>query len=109
MSILKALSKNYSGLGWCIVGEDYDTLEWQSATVEKPSLEALQSEATEIAQQEDLAALRAARDVLLLATDWWVLPDRSPTQQQIEYRQALRDITNHYTSLTDVVWPTKPA
>ncbi len=24
------------------------------------------------------------------------------------YRQALRDITNDYTSLDDVVWPEKP-
>jgi hypothetical protein len=24
------------------------------------------------------------------------------------YRQALRDITETYTSLDDVVWPTKP-
>jgi hypothetical protein len=30
------------------------------------------------------------------------------TDDQIAYRQALRDITDTYTSLEDVVWPTKP-
>jgi len=28
--------------------------------------------------------------------------------EQIAYRQALRDITETYTSLDDVVWPVKP-
>ena len=52
--------------------------------------------------------LRNKRDELIQNTDWWVLPDRSPTDAQIQYRQALRDITDNYSSLADVVWPTKP-
>lgn len=52
--------------------------------------------------------LRNKRDELIKNTDWWVLPDRSPTDAQLEYRQDLRDITDEYTSLADVVWPTKP-
>jgi hypothetical protein len=30
------------------------------------------------------------------------------TEEQIAYRQALRDITNLYSSLDEVVWPVKP-
>lgn len=56
-----------------------------------------------------LNALRAERDGKLKETDWWVLPDRTPTQAQLDYRQALRDITNTYSSPNDVVWPEKPA
>ena len=56
-----------------------------------------------------LNALRRERDVKIAETDWWVLPDRTPTQAQLDYRQALRDITNTYTSRDDVVWPTKPS
>ena len=52
--------------------------------------------------------LRAERNQRLANTDWWVLPDRTPTQAQLDYRQALRDITNTYTSLDDVVWPEVP-
>ena len=60
-------------------------------------------------EEEKLRDLRLARETKLRKTDWWVLPDRTPTQEQLDYRQALRDITNTYTSLDDVVWPTKPA
>lgn len=55
-----------------------------------------------------LNALRKMRDQLISKTDWWVLPDRVPTAEQSAYRQALRDITEIYTSLEDVVWPTNP-
>lgn len=55
-----------------------------------------------------LVGLRAQRNILLAETDWWVLPDRTPTAAQLAYRQALRDITNIYKSLDEVVWPTKP-
>ena len=56
-----------------------------------------------------LSMLRGVRDRLLRETDHWALED-TPTmsQQQIEYRQALRDITETYTSTSDVVWPSKP-
>ena len=53
--------------------------------------------------------LRAERNQRLANTDWWVMPDRTATQAQLDYRQALRDITNTYTSLDDVVWPEEPA
>ena len=56
----------------------------------------------------DLTELRNQRDKLIANTDWWMMPDRTATDEQIAYRQALRDITDTYTSLDDVVWPTKP-
>lgn len=52
--------------------------------------------------------LRQKRNEKLAETDWWVLPDRTPTEEQLSYRQALRDITNTYSSLHNVVWPEKP-
>jgi hypothetical protein len=55
-----------------------------------------------------LEELRQERNKLLSKTDWWVLPDRVPTAEQSAYRQALRDITDTYASLEDVVWPVKP-
>ena len=30
------------------------------------------------------------------------------TQEQADYRQSLRDSTDTYSSLDDVVWPEKP-
>ena len=58
--------------------------------------------------EEKLASLRAVRDSKLSATDWWVMPDRTATEAQLAYRQALRDITETYTSLDDVIWPEEP-
>ena len=55
-----------------------------------------------------LSDLRTERNAKLAETDWWVLPDRTATDEQLAYRQALRDITDTYSSLDTVVWPTKP-
>jgi len=55
-----------------------------------------------------LIALRKERNSLLALTDWWASSDLTMTAEQTTYRQALRDITDTYTSLDDVVWPTKP-
>ena len=55
-----------------------------------------------------LIALRKERNSLLASTDWWASSDLTMTAEQTAYRQALRDITDTYTSLDDVVWPTKP-
>ena len=58
--------------------------------------------------ERDLEALREERNLLLAETDWWASSDLTMTSAQTTYRQALRDITNTYSSLDDVVWPTKP-
>ncbi len=53
--------------------------------------------------------LRNERDLRLRETDHWAYQDTpNMTQAQIDYRQALRDITKTYSSINDVVWPTKP-
>lgn len=59
-------------------------------------------------EEYKLFCLRGTRDLLLQDTDVWALSDRTMTQAQIDYRQALRDITKTATSLDDVTWPTKP-
>jgi hypothetical protein len=63
---------------------------------------------TELNAAEPLKFLRAERNRKIAETDWWVLPDRTATAEQTAYRQALRDITDTYSSLDTVVWPTKP-
>lgn len=55
-----------------------------------------------------LKNLRFERDRRIAETDWWASSDLTMTDEQKAYRQALRDITETYTSLDDVVWPTKP-
>jgi len=60
---------------------------------------------------EELINLRVERNRLIALTDWTQFPDVPEETRTLwqPYRQALRDITNTYTSLSDVVWPTPPA
>ena len=62
----------------------------------------------ELIAAEPMKLLREERDRLIAATDWWAGSDRTMTDAQTAYRQALRDITASATSLDDVTWPTKP-
>ena len=68
----------------------------------------VETKQSELTAAEPLKALRAERDRLIAATDWWASLDLTITSAQTAYRQALRDITEDYTSLDDVEWPTKP-
>ena len=54
------------------------------------------------------AEVRKERDKLIAETDWWVLPDRTATDEQLAYRQALRDISSQEGFPYNVTWPTKP-
>ena len=68
----------------------------------------IETKQSELTAAEPLKALRAERDRLITATDWWASSDLTMTKAQKDYRQALRDITKDYNSLDDVKWPTKP-
>jgi hypothetical protein len=58
--------------------------------------------------EANMKALRFERNRLLAETDWWAVKDRTMSQAQKDYRQALRDITKTYSSLEDAVFPEKP-
>ena len=72
--------------------------DWATVSAKKDALVAA----------EPMRLLREERNRLIAETDWWASSDLTMTAEQTAYRQALRDITNTYTSLDDVVWPTKP-
>ena len=63
-------------------------------------------------EQEALAFLtsqeRRIRDGLLKETDLWGLADYPASQAQLDYRQALRDITDQAGFPTNITWPIKP-
>ena len=63
---------------------------------------------TKLKAAEPMKFLREERDRLIAETDWWASSDLTMTAEQTAYRQALRDITEDYSALDDVVWPTKP-
>jgi hypothetical protein len=89
--------------------------QWNLDTPVKPTdeqLDALDTEASAYDTEVDLVDLRSVRNAKLAETDWVVtmhkeLGTNIPAAWKT-YRQALRDITDTYTSLDDVVWPEKP-
>lgn len=85
------------------------TVEWLSSDLTEPTSSAIDAKRTELYAEDRLNELRQQRDAKLAETDYWTLSDTDAmTQAQTDYRQALRDITDSYTSIHDVVWPTKP-
>ena len=69
----------------------------------------------EMEAAEPMRLLREERNRRIAQTDWWVLPDRTASQEQKDYRQALRDLPStaepqldENDQLTNVTWPTKP-
>ena len=69
---------------------------------------AVETKLNELNAAEPMKLLREERDRLIAETDWWASSVLTMTAEQTAYRQALRDITEDYSSLDDVVWPTKP-
>ena len=78
--------------------EDWDGLTWEK----------VETELGQLRLAEPLKLLREERNRRLAETDWWASSDLTMSDERRDYRQALRDITNTYTSLDDVVWPVKP-
>ena len=73
-------------------------VSWTTVSAKKAELDAA----------EPLKLLREERNRRIAETDWWALSDVPMTSDRRLYRMELRDITNSYSSLDDVVWPTKP-
>jgi hypothetical protein len=73
-------------------------VSWASVSSKKDELDAA----------EPLKLLREERNRRIAETDWWALSDVPMSNDRRLYRMELRDITNSYSSLDDVVWPTKP-
>ena len=93
-----------------VVGADANgsAIESSDPAVFRTDWATVKAKVDELTAAEPMKALRAERDRLIAATDWWASSDLTMTAEQTAYRQALRDITESATSLDDVVWPTKP-
>ena len=69
----------------------------------------------EIENSEAIRIMREERNRLLQETDWRFRTDLSPSQEWIDYSQALRDLPSTSSPeldeqgyLTNVAWPNKP-
>ena len=117
MNIAKALLELAPGAEWKVVDDDYNQITWFSEDIPKPTILEVEAKIAELKAAEPMRLLREERDRLIAETDWWVLPDRTPTDEQLAYRQALRNLPDTATPVLDssnrlgisgVTWPTKP-
>ena len=83
--------------------ESQEDDDWQGIT-----WNAVEDKLAELNAAEPLKLLRAERNRRIAETDWWASSDLTMSAERTAYRQALRDITDSYASLDDVVWPDKP-
>ncbi len=83
-------------------------LEGSEEITDSIDFEAVQELCDELQAEADLNALKAERNKRIAETDWWALTDKVMTVDQKDYRRALRDITENYNSINNVVWPEKP-
>jgi hypothetical protein len=77
-----------------------------------PTEKQIQAKILELQAAEPLRQLRQQRNQLLQQSDWMAVADRTMTQAQIDYRQALRDLPStadpqldENGQLTNVTWP----
>ena len=101
---------------WNIKNNDYDTLIWgENNPVSKPTKKEYTDKLAVLQAAEPLRLLRIQRNQLLQQTDWRFRSDLTPSQEWIDYCQALRDLPantepqlDENGNLTNVNWPVPP-
>ena len=105
------------GAEWNLPGDNYSDLEWMDSG-QQPTKQEIFDKIAELDAAEPMRLLRIERDKKIAQTDWRVLPDQTPTDDWINYRQALRDLpasaspkldSNYNLDLTSISWPIEPS
>ena len=114
--ITSALLALRPGAEWVLRGTEYSGLDWVDSG-QQPSKEEVESKIKELDAAEPMRLLRIERDNKIAETDWRVLPDQTPSDDWINYRQALRDLpasaspkldSNYELDSSSFTWPTEP-
>lgn len=106
--ISDALSSLRPGAEWTVAGDNLGGIIWHDEDQDRPTDAEINAEVSRLTAAEPLRLLRAERDRLLAATDWWGASDRTMSDAQTAYRQALRDLPANTTDPANPSWPTKP-
>ena len=116
-SIGQALVSLRPGAQWNLPVENYSDLEWMDSG-QQPTEQEVKAKIIELDAAEPMRLLRIERDKKIAQTDWRVLPDQSPSDDWINYRQALRDLPASASPKLDkdgeldfssFTWPTEPS
>ena len=113
MDLSPVLTNLYPNGDWYLKGYTYEGLVWNDTDIPKPTLEELTAKQEELIAAQPLKDLRKERDVLLVKTDKYALPDwphesLEKQREWLDYRQALRDLPSNTEDPANPVWPTVP-
>ena len=93
-------------------GNDINRIRWHDGNPNNITVNQIQAKIAELQAAEPLRLLREQRNKLLAQSDWMAVSDRTMTQAQIDYRQALRNLPetadpqlDENGDLTNVTWP----
>lgn len=103
----KAIRNLVGEVPFTLAGTDFNSLDFFGAEVTITENSVL-SEYTSVVAEDNLEQLLEKRNKLLAETDWWAVADRTMTQAEIDYRQALRDVPQQAGFPDNITWPTKP-
>ena len=79
------------GSQWVLRGTEYSGLEWMDSG-QQPTKTEVADKIAELDAAEPMRLLRIERNKKIAETDWRMLPDQTPSDDWINYRQALRDL-----------------
>ena len=89
--ITHAIQSLKPGAQWTLLGDDISGLTWLSGE-QQPTKDEIADKIAELNAAEPMRLLRIERNKKIAETDWRVLPDQTPSDDWINYRQALRDL-----------------
>ena len=115
--ITDAIMSLKPGAEWVLRGTEYSGLEWLDSG-QQPTEQEVKAKLIELDAAEPMRLLRIERNKKIAETDWRVLPDQTPSDDWINYRQALRDLpasaspkldSNYELDFSSFTWPTEPS
>ena len=115
--ITHALVELKPGAAWSLNGYDYSGLNWLDSEQTQPTETEVNSKISELDNAEPMRLLRIERNKKIAETDWRMLPDQTPSDDWINYRQALRDLpasatpklnSDYELDFSSFTWPTEP-
>ena len=108
---VKAMELLIPEAGWRVTNDIINLSECSTTVTETQIIE----KANELFALEPMRLLRQERNRRIEETDWRFRSDLTPSQEWIDYSQALRDLPSTSSpeldengQLSNVTWPTKP-
>ena len=105
--ISDALSSLRPKAEWTVVGNDLNGITWHDKGQSQPTSSEIDAEITRLTDAEPMRVLRVERNKRLDETDWWILKGNA-SDDQLAYRQSLRDLPANTQDASNPTWPTEP-